>query len=86
MSETVSKPMRGFTQAQQRALLALPRDGSRLINTGSLSRAISSLCLYHKDLAVREYGVFGPRGGYKVSVRLTDAGRDFIAQHLPELL
>lgn len=74
-----------LTAAQRKGLLALPRDGSRLLNGHGLAKALDSLCLYHPELAISEFGNFGPRGGRYRAVRLTETGRDYIAEHLPEL-
>lgn len=40
----------------------------------SVSAAVHSLRLYHKDLVEERAGTFGPRGGYCIQFRLTEAG------------
>lgn len=72
---TPDMPKRIFTDAQTRAFLALPIDGSRLIKPDrTLSRALDSLRLRHRALCASELGNFGPRGARVNSYRLTDAG------------
>ena len=67
--------MTTYTAPQKRALLALPADGSWLVNAPrDPSSAIESLRLYHRDLVDIERGHVGPRGGYGRRARLTPAG------------
>ena len=46
----------------------------------SISAAVESLCLYHKDLAETRNGPYGPRGGWCRQARLTEKG---MAKKLP---
>lgn len=65
---------KGFTDAQIRALLWLPKDGAWKRKPGRMSASLNSLKLRHDKLAEFEWGDFGPQGGREIRWRLTDAG------------
>ncbi len=68
--------MTTFTKAQKRALLALPADGSWLVNyPRAISSAVESLYWHALGNTVElQRGFFGPRGGHARRARLTPAG------------
>lgn len=63
---------RMLTPAQARALLWLTGEWQTV--NASISSAVESLCLYHKDLTERRNGPHGPRGGYCRQTRLSKKG------------
>lgn len=60
---------RRLTGPQQRALEWLPADGAWRTDAGRLVAALTSLCVYHKDLAEGEWADCGPRGARKLRFR-----------------
>lgn len=68
-----------LTKAQERALEWFPSDGAWRINAGKLGSAVSSFCLYHRDLSEYQWGDFGPKGGRALRFRLTTSGVRFKA-------
>jgi hypothetical protein len=62
---------RKFTAAQTRALHFLTAEWARF---GSVSAAVYSLALSHKDLVETKIAQFGPRRGWQTRARLTAAG------------
>ena len=61
-----------FTSAQLKALACL--SGVWQSNPKGLLAAIKSLALLHRGLVENRAGRYGPRNGWRLEYRLTDAG------------
>lgn len=68
------KAAAGFTAPQLRALEWLPAEGSKRASNGGVSSALNSLALYHHALVSTAFEPFGPRGSFKRTWWLTEAG------------
>lgn len=64
--------IRKLTEPQLRALKWLSTKWTKADK--SISSAVHSLQLWHRDLVEERTGPYGPRGGYCIQFRLTDAG------------